>query len=145
MCARACFEADYISKWAAQPANQVFITPKLRLAFLPFLSPADPTCSTLTFFSAIYVEAVAFAEDAVWYHLSSAHSFICPPRAKIFPIIQTMCASAHSRPSASARVRRKMDKCWEDECRRQPLLSDPDCKSVKALTADCSGLQRRKT
>lgn len=42
-------------------------------------------------------------------------------------------------------VRRKMDKCWEDECRRQPLLSDPDCKSVKALTADCSGLQRRKT
>lgn len=72
----------------------------------------------------------SFALQSQNIHNNSDNVWLCP----LTPICQCTC------------VRRKMDMCWEDECRSQPLLSDPDCKSVKALTADClsSGLQRRK-
>lgn len=137
--------ADDISKWAARPANQVFITLELWLAFLPFFSFVDPKCSTLIFFF-IDFGVVAFAEDASDIislqltasfalqsqniHNNAGNVWLCP----LTPIHQCTC------------VRRTMDMCWEDEFRCQPLRSDPDCKSVRALTADCfsSGLQRQK-
>lgn len=72
----------------------------------------------------------SFALHSQNIHNNPDNVWLCP----LTPIRQCTC------------VRRKMDMCWEDECRSQPLLSDPDCKSVRALTADCfsSGLQRRK-
>lgn len=72
----------------------------------------------------------SFALQSQNIHNNPGNVWPCP----LTPIRQCTC------------VRKKLDMCWEDECRSQPLLSDPDCKSVRALSADCfsSGLQRRK-
>lgn len=137
-----------ISKQATQPANQVFIhSGAVWCIFLPFFSFTGPLWqySTLWVSCLVWLCGIcrrcnlisSLGQSLIRSRQNFLHN---PDNVWLYPLWHAWEGAWTRADLQSGRAPAPLT------CRSLPLRSEPDCKSVKALTADSSisGLQRRK-